>query len=173
MLKVFIANLAEYNNGNLVGEWISLPCDSSYLNQQIRKVLSSNDTEDVYISKLKWDGIPLFAINKYDDLQILNAKLFKLKDQSTYQLEAISFLISEEICSSEDLDDCISRSYDVVIHRNKTMTDIAKERLLEMIGMSEVPEFLSNHLDYTSMGEEIRNDGYFIEEDNTIYEYIG
>ena len=35
MLKIFITNLSEYNNGNLIGEWISLPTDSSFINQTI------------------------------------------------------------------------------------------------------------------------------------------
>lgn len=173
MLKVFIANLAEYNNGNLVGEWISLPCDSSYLNQQIRKVLSSNDSAEVFITDWEWDNINVFEIHEHDNLQELNAKAYKLKGLTPYQLEAISFLISEGICNSGDIDECINQSYDVVIHRNKTMTDIAKERIQEMIGVAEVPSIITNHIDYNSMGEEIRTNEYFVQTDNTIYEYIG
>lgn len=27
MLKIFISNLKEYNNGKIIGEWVSLPCE--------------------------------------------------------------------------------------------------------------------------------------------------
>lgn len=173
MLKVFITNLSEYNNGNLVGEWISLPTDSSFLNQQIRKVLSSDDSEEIFITDWEWEDKIIFEIGEYDNPQQLNAKLFKIKGLSVYQQEAITFLISEGICTNDHLEDCINKSYDVVIHRNKTMADIAQERIKEMVGLAEVPSIITNHIDYNSMGEEIKQTEYFVEDNSTIYEYIG
>lgn len=171
MLKVFITNLCEYNRGNLIGEWIDLPTDSSFLNQQIRKILSSDNSEEIFITDWEWDGISIFEIGEYDNVQQLNAKIFKLNKQSPYQQEAIAFLLKERIC--DDIDDAIDKSYDVVIHRDTTMATIAQERIKEMVGMSEVPEIITNHIDYESMGEEIRANGYFVLDNSTIYEYIG
>lgn len=173
MLRVFVTNFSEYIKENLVGEWVSLPCDSSFLNQQIRKVLSSDDSAEVFITDWEWDDKTIFEIHEHDNLQQLNAKLFKIKGQTAYQQEAIAFLISEGLCDSGDLNDCIDKSYDVVIHRDKTMADIAKDRVTDLIGMAEVPSFIANHIDYNSMGEEIRTDGYFVIDNTTIYEYIG
>lgn len=173
MLKIFITNLSEYNNGNLIGEWISLPTDSSFLNQTIRKILSSDNSEKIFITDWEWVDISVFEIGKYDNVQMLNAKLFKLHQLTSYQLESISFLISENIFYSDDIDDCINHSYDVVIHRNKTMIDIAKERIKEMVGLSEIPSIITNNIDYDGVADEIRVDGYFVDGDNnTIYEYI-
>lgn len=173
MLKIFITNLSEYNNGNLIGEWVSLPSDSSFLNQTINKILSSDDSEEVFITDWEWDDITIFEIGEYDSIQLLNSKIVKLNDLTTYQLESISFLISERICKSDDIEDCINQSYDVVIHRNKSMKDIGKERIKEMIGYGEIPSIITNNIDFDGVGEEIRIGGYFVEDDNTIYEYIG
>lgn len=173
MLKVFITNLSEYNNGNLIGEWISLPCDSSFLNQQIRKVLSTDDSEEIFITDWEWDDITVFEIGEYDDPTKLNAKAYQLDQLSAYELEAVAFLISENICSIDNIDDCKEKAYDVVIHRNKIMADIAYDRVKEYVGMSEVPSIITNHIDYNSMGEEIKQNEYFVEDDNTIYEYMG
>lgn len=103
MLKIFITNLSEYNNGNLIGEWISLPTDSSFLNQTIRKILSSDNSEEIFITDWEWVDISVFEIGKYDNVQMLNAKLFKLHQLTSYQLESISFLISENIFYSDDI----------------------------------------------------------------------
>ena len=46
MLKIFITNLSEYNNGNLIGEWISLPTDSSFINQTINKYCPMEKKEE-------------------------------------------------------------------------------------------------------------------------------
>lgn len=174
MLKIFITNLSEYNNGNLIGEWISLPIDSSFLNQTINKILSSDDSEEIFITDWEWDDKTIFEIGEYDNIQMLNAKIFKLHQLSQYQLESISFLISENICNNDDIDNCINHSYDVVIHKNKSMIDIAKERIKEMVGLIEIPLIISNNIDYDGVAEEIRIGGYFVDGDNnTIYEYIG
>lgn len=174
MLKIFITNLSEYNNGNLIGEWISLPTDSSFLNQRIRKVLSSNNSEEIFITDWEWDAIAVFEIGEYDNVQMLNAKLFKLNQLTPYQLESISFLISQNFCNSNDIDDCIDHSYDVVIHRDKSMVDIAKERIQEILGFNEIPSIISNNIDFDSVANELRVTEYFVDGDNnTIYEYIG
>lgn len=171
MLKLFITNLSEYNSGNLVGEWVELPSDSLYLNQTIRKVLSSDNSEEIFITDWEWADQTIFEVDQYDDPRELNAKVFKLSQQSPYQQQAIAFLLKERIC--DDIDDAIHKSYDVVIHKNKTMADIAYDRVKEYVGMSKVPDIISNHIDYTSMGKEIRTNGYFVMDANIIYEYIG
>ena len=173
MLKIFITNLSEYNNGNLIGEWISLPTDSSFINQTINRILSSDDSEEVFITDWEWIDKTIFEIGEYDNIQMLNSKIVKLNDLSSYQLESISFLIKEGICKSDDLDECINQSYDVVIHRNKSMRDIGIERIKEMVGLNEIPSIITNNIDYDGVADEIRVDGYFVDGDNnTIYEYI-
>lgn len=173
MLKIFITNLSEYNKGNLIGEWVSLPSDSSFLNQTIRKILSSDESEEVFITDWEWDNKTIFEIGEYDNIQLLNSKIFKLHKLTSYQLESISFLIKENICKSDNIDDCINHSYDVVIHRNKSMRDIGIERILEIVGLNEIPSIITNNIDFDGVGEEIRVGGYFVENGNTIYEYIG
>lgn len=173
MLKIFITNLSEYNNGNLIGEWVSLPSDSSFINQTIRKILSSDDSEEVFITDWEWDNKTIFEIDEYENIQLLNSKLFKLSELTPYQLESIYFLIKEGICVCDDLDECINQSYDVVIHRNKSMRDIGIERIKEIVGLNEIPSIITNNIDYDGVGEEIRVGGYFVEDGNTIYEYIG
>lgn len=173
MLKIFITNLSEYNNGNLIGEWVSLPSDSSFINQTIRKILSSDDSEEVFITDWEWDNKTIFEIDEYENIQLLNSKIVQLNELTSYQLESIYFLIKEGICGCDDLDECINQSYDVVIHRNKSMKDIGIERIKEMVGLNEIPSIITNNIDYDGVGEEIRVGGYFVEDDNTIYEYIG
>jgi len=174
LLNIFITNLSEYNNGNLVGEWVSLPADSSFLNQTTRKILSSDESEELFITDWEWKDEAIFEIGEYDNIQELNSKIFKLHELTPYQLKSITFLISENLCNSNDLDSCIEKSYDVVIHKNKSMGDISKDRIIEIMGVNDIPTIISNHIDYESMGEEIRTNEYFVIGDsNLIYEYIG
>lgn len=63
MLKIFITNLSEYNNGNLIDKWI-LPSDFSFLNQTIIKILLSDDSKKNFIIDWKLNDKNIFQIIK-------------------------------------------------------------------------------------------------------------
>ena len=63
MLKIFITNLSEYNNENLIDKWI-LPSDFSFLNQTIIKILLSDDSKKNFIIDWKLNDKNIFQIIK-------------------------------------------------------------------------------------------------------------
>ncbi len=63
MLKIFITNLSEYNNENLIDKWI-LQSDFSFLNQTIIKILLSDDSKKNFIIDWKLNDKNIFQIIK-------------------------------------------------------------------------------------------------------------
>lgn len=47
MLKIFISNLKEYNNGKIIGEWVSLPCEGL---EEVLNKISNNGNDELFIS---------------------------------------------------------------------------------------------------------------------------
>ena len=47
-MNVYITDLASYNNGNLVGEWVSLPLDNEDLKSKINSILELGSEIDGY-----------------------------------------------------------------------------------------------------------------------------
>jgi hypothetical protein len=179
MIKINVADLEAHNNGYLVCKRITLPIDSKILNEKISDILLSGEVEcdsdhpheEVFITDWEWESLKIFQIYQYDNIHLLNEKAIKLSKLTPYQLEAVRFLLKEGL--SLDLDHAIDSAFDVVIHKNKTMENIAYYRVSEMMGMKNLPDIIMKHMDFKSMGEDIRKSEYFVIDGDTIYEYIG
>ena len=44
-MKIYLTDLNKYNEGYLVGEWIQLSCDCTYLNLIINELTSNGETD--------------------------------------------------------------------------------------------------------------------------------
>lgn len=52
MLKIFISNLKEYNNGKIIGEWVSLPCEDI---EEVLEKISNSGKDELFISDYETD----------------------------------------------------------------------------------------------------------------------
>ena len=87
MLKIFISNLKEYNNGKIIGEWVSLPCEG--LEEVLHKI-SNNGNDKLFISDYETD-ISNLKISEYDDILQLNEiaeEIDNLSDDEVIALQA-------------------------------------------------------------------------------------
>lgn len=66
-MKIYLADLNKYNEGYLVGEWVSLPCDNTDLDLVINK-LTNNGQTDYAIHDYE---LP-FSITEYTDPHKIN-----------------------------------------------------------------------------------------------------
>ena len=79
-IKVFVSNLAKYNDGELTGQWTTLPVDN--VNTDILDKLDlGGNSKDGY--RDEWfisDYEAPFKIDEYDDLYDLNTLAESLED---------------------------------------------------------------------------------------------
>lgn len=68
MLKIYVTNLSKYNEGVLVGEWVSLPCEDI---KEVLDKISNNDNDELFISDYETD-ISGLKIGEYEDILQLN-----------------------------------------------------------------------------------------------------
>ena len=73
-MKIFITNLAKYNEGILKGEWVSLPMNEMKLQTKINNILGSD--EEFFIS----DYEAPIIIGEYDNVSELNEFAEKLDE---------------------------------------------------------------------------------------------
>jgi antirestriction protein len=71
-MKIFITNLAKYNEGVLRGEWVCLPMDEKKLQSKINNILESD--EEFFIT----DYEAPIKIEEYDNIADLNEFAEKL-----------------------------------------------------------------------------------------------
>ena len=73
-IRIYVANLAAYNEGRLVGDWLTLPMDEEELTEAIKKILGKDEEWAIH------DYEAPFSIHEYDSPYELNKLLEDLED---------------------------------------------------------------------------------------------
>ncbi|HAS74842.1 MAG TPA: hypothetical protein DCS67_11925 [Clostridiales bacterium UBA8960] len=175
MIKIYITDLAAYNNGHLIGEWIELPMDEEKLQGKITEILSTGaevcgdgEHEEIFITDYESE---FMRINEYDSIKKLNEIAEAVEGLGENELKAIRFLMDNNLAN--DFEEAIERYEDVIIHENVTMEDIAYDFINECYGVDSLPSIIANNIDYEAIGRELEMDGRYFEVDSDIFEYLG
>ena len=182
MLELYITDLAAYNKGFLIGEWITLPMDEKQLSAAVDKVLRGGEAicaleygyekhEEYFITDWQYNSHEFYDIDEYENIYNLNEQLQELKYKPAHELKAISFLITESIAT--DIADAITKADDVHIYENYSMEDIAYDLMQESYQADLLPSIIANNIDYEAIARELEYDGYYYEVGSDIYEYVG
>lgn len=76
LLNVFITNLGKYNEGELVGEWLELPCSEEELQASLKRIGINKEYEEYFITDYESDcGI---KIGEYENIENLNSQMLEL-----------------------------------------------------------------------------------------------
>lgn len=158
MIKVFITDLASYNEGILVGEWVELPMDRVDLKDKIQEILEEglqasrdrglcncNNHEEYFITDVEGD----MRIDQYDNVLKLNSQLEELfmceEDDRIVELIMGFFDDAEEV-----LDIVGERNY-IVFSGVETKRDVVEDYLYMTGTQDDVPAWLEGHIDYESI----------------------
>lgn len=173
-MKIYITDLAAYNAGHLIGEWVSLPMESEDLQAKITEILATgakvcddNEHEEIFTT----DYECFMCINEYDSIEKLNAIAEAVEGLDENELKAIRFLMDNNLVNG--FEEAIECYEDVIIHENMTMEDIAYDFINECYGVDSLPSIIANNIDYEKIGRELEMDGRYFENGGDIYEYIG
>jgi hypothetical protein len=178
MLRIYITDLAAYNQGHLVGKWITLPLPEEDLEALQHEVLNlgaslchDNEHEELFITDYEWEGFPLESVEEYSSITELNEHLDSLKDTNREERKAIAFLLAEGLAI--DLEDAQHKSEDVIIHHEQNMEELAYDLIQECYNPDALPDIISNNINYDGIAQDLEMDGCYFEVDGDIYEYIG
>jgi len=155
VINVFITNLAKYNEGELVGQWVTIPLPPEELDEVIAEILG--DDEEYFISDYETD-LPI-DINEYTNVYELNKLADKLNTLDEHELKKIKALLE---WGAYDLEDAIDNKDKYVLYEDiKTEKDLAYRYLDEVIG--EEGKFLVFYVDVELLGHDLAMDGYISE----------
>ena len=183
MLKVYITDLAAYNKGFLIGEWVTLPIEEIELDLVLNKVLRGGEAicameygyelhEEMFISDYEWeDGIELFEVEEYSNIVELNKNTEPLQGLSIQELKAVRFILDEGITS--DVNDAIKELDDVIVYEDTTMVDLAYSILEDCYEVYKLPSIIANHIDYNEVARTLEYESRYTKVNDDIFEYIG
>ena len=165
MLKIFISNLKEYNNGKIIGEWVSLPHEGL---EEILDKISNNGNDELFISDYETD-ISNLKISEYDDILQLNEIAEEIDNLSDDEVIALQAYLEQYNDIEQALEEVRQGNY-TIYYDCDDMSDVAYQVVNESGLLDGVPETIKGYFDYEAYGRDIDIEGTFIQVDNNIIE---
>lgn len=178
MLKVYITDIAAYNSGRLIGEWVTLPISDDELKAKIENILAigtkfcDNDfqNEEIFITDYEFENEEFFKVNEYDNVFSLNEEMQLIVEEvEPSQHIGIKFLLDDGIADS--ISDAISKLDNLIIYENYSMREIAEDFVEEYLDLSGVSDLIKYNLDYDGIARDLESD--YIQYGNNIFQYLG
>ncbi len=163
--KIFLTDLQAYNEGHLVGKWLTLPLSDMDWTMALSEVLTegehisgSEDHEEWFIT----DYIAEFDIDEYSDIDTLNNQAEIYSNLDDDDLIKIKYLVDYHGYNTFD---AIEKIDDVDLYEDTSMKDLAEMFVDEGL-YGTIPESLSYYLDYDAIARDLSFD--YDEVDNNV-----
>ncbi len=160
--RIYIADLACYNNGILSGRWIDLPSED--IAADVQMVLDSGTRDRIAAGV--YDGVPSeeyaihdselpFAVDEYDDIVLVNDKVRTLENLSEYDQKKINYLTEWQ---GEDFSRSLELLDEVELYEDTTLTELA-EQFVDEGYFGSIPDSpLSSYINYEAIGRDLSFD---------------
>lgn len=165
MLKIFISNLKEYNNGKIIGEWVSLPCEGL---EEVLNKISNNGNDELFISDYETD-ISNLKISEYDDILQLNEIAEEIDNLSDDEVIALQAYLEQYNDIEQALEEVRQGNYRIYYNCDN-MEDVAYQAVNESGLLDGVPEQVKMYFDYEAYGRDMDINRTFIQIDNSFVE---
>lgn len=162
-MKVYIANLGKYNEGELVGAWFTAPIDFEEMEERIGL---NGEYEEYAI----YDYEMPFDISEYTSISDINRlceMVMELEGSPIFdelkEIQGMWFSSMEELLENAD---------DIICYSDcDSMEDIARYYIEETGQLGEVPSNLQNYIDYEALGRDMEIEGSYLITSHGIFEY--
>lgn len=163
-MKIYVANLGKYNEGELVGAWFTPPIDYDDMKERIG-LNAEYEEYAIHDYELPFDigeYTPIDEINRLCELieEIDGTPLYhELKEiQNTW------FSNLEELLENKD---------DIVCYEDcDSMEDVARYYVEETGQLGEVPSNFQNYIDYQALGRDMEIEGNYLVTSHGVFEYV-
>lgn len=161
-MRIYIANLGKYNEGELIGAWFTPPVDYD----EVKERIGLNGQYEEYTIH---DYELPFEIDEYTEIEEINrlcGMVEELPEDFQAELHTLQsyFGSIEELCDHQD---------DIIHHSDcDDMEDLARYFIEETGALGEIPASLHNYIDYAAYGRDLEYDGNFVVTNHGIFEIM-
>ncbi len=165
MLKINVTNLKKYNEGALVGEWVSLPHEGL---EEVLEKISNSGKDELFISDYETD-INGLKVAEYEDILQLNEIAEEINNLSDDEVIALQAYLEQYNDIEQALEEVRQGNY-TIYYDCDDMSDVAYQVVNDCGLFDGVPEALKGYFDYEAYGRDIDINGTFIQIDNSFVE---
>jgi len=159
-MRIYLANLAKYNEGILKGKWIELPVHRKELHNEIAAVLGADEEYAIHDYENE-----LFAVNEFDSPYVLNKIAGELEILEHHQLECYRYLREQ----GYEHEYAMENIEDVFYYEQMNLEQVVDE-LIEQEYWGHIPDELQWYLDIDKMKRTLEINGYH-ETDTGVFHY--
>lgn len=161
-MRVYIANLGKYNEGELVGDWFTPPVDYDEMAERI-------GLNEYYEEYAIHDYELPFQIDEYTSIEEVN-RLCAMVEELDYPLNEVIGDLMSQFCSLEEL---YEHKADIIQYPDcENMVDVAYYLIDECGSLGEIPDRLKNYIDYEAYARDLDIEGYFVETRYGVFECL-
>lgn len=164
MLNIYIANLGKYNEGQLVGKWLELPCSDEEIFNTLKEIGINKEYEEYAIHDYEC-SVEGMIVPEYASISMLNDLANELEDMEAYKIKLIEALLESKMITQDDI---LENNYDLDDYRFVELDEdiYNKEKALGYalieIGCLEISKEIEPYFDYEKYGRDAIFDGAFI-----------
>ena len=165
-MNIYLTDLQAYNEGFLVGKWITLPLTPFELQQAISEILTqgevecdSEDHEEIFITDYESE----LLIGEYDSISRLNELAQTMQNFTDTDYLKLRCLSSEGYNERKVIEEGLDK-YDVEIYdyrSNSSFTDTFELLAQDFVNdglFGEIPTSLEHYIDYEAIARDLRFD---------------
>jgi hypothetical protein len=160
-MMVFLTDLTLYNQGKLVGKWLTLPMSKEYLEKEVKEVLSDN--EEYFISD--YSAKYGMRVHPFADVYELNELMHKFQEIETLHDRRVIIAAFRYFSELEDVINCLKDNNYSMLDYVENTYDLGHAIVKQELFHLEISEELKGYIDYETIGEEFESSGYTIYED--------
>ena len=157
MLRIYLTNLGKYNEGYLIGEWVTLPADDYELEQVKERIGINRLYEEIFITDYESD-IDGFKVDEFEDIDKLN-EIAEMLEELNPDIDILSALLSD----GYDIEQALNKIDDCIVYSDcYTLADVAEEICAESGILNSIPEPLRPYFDFEAYGRDLSFEITFI-----------
>ena len=157
--RIFLTNLGKYNEGELVGKWLDLPCAALETELAEIGVAPGTQYEEYFITD--YENEVGYEVHEYENVWELNELAERLDG-----VRDVDWLLAYMDVTGEELDTAIDNYEErSSFYPNQTLEDVAYDLVNDCYNL---PEIALRYFDYEAFARDLGYDGYTETDDGVI-----
>ena len=156
-IKGFITNLGKYNEGELMGMWISFPVDEDELETVYSEIGINEEYEEVFFTDWEYDDIEC-DFGEYENIEHVNYLAEQLEILTEYDIEKLGVYLE---AINDDLEEALNELDRCTFWNGYSLEEVAQELAEECGDLRNVPGWIACHIDWEGVARELGCDGYY------------
>lgn len=156
-IKGYITNLGKYNEGELIGKWITFPIDDDDLEKVLEEIGINERYEEYFFTDYENN---IFNFGEYANISEINDIVERFDVLCEENDKEIVVALCDYYNDIDDVENSIDNIY--TYYNVDDMEDVAREYVEETGYLQNIPDNIAQYFDYKSFGRDMSFDGTWI-----------